>query len=157
MFRREYQKKSRDNARTPVQWDSSKNAGFTSAEKPWMTVNPNYAVINAAAQVDDPNSVFNCWRSVLDARKKYKDILVYGRFDLVDEKNEKIFAYSRTSPEGRVLVVCNFSAEKIEWAGITAAVQEVVATTTGRSRQSFQRLNVLQLEPFEAIALLVTE
>lgn len=157
MFRREYQKKSRDNARTPVQWDSSQHAGFTSAEKPWMAVNPNYTDINAAAQLDDPNSVFNCWRSVLETRKKYKDIVVYGRFDLVDEKNDKIFAYSRTSPEGRVLVVCNFSAENIEWVGISTTVQEVIATTTGRSQEGLRTAEGLQLEPFEAIAMLVTE
>ncbi|OKP13955.1 Alpha-glucosidase [Penicillium subrubescens] len=156
MFRREYQKKSRDNARTPVQWDSSKHAGFTSAEKPWMAVNPNYTIINAAAQLEDPNSVFNCWRSVLEARKRYKDIVVYGRFDLVDENNDKIFAYSRTAPQGRVLVVCNFSTEKVEWVGVPATVQEVILTTTGRSREGLQGPEV-QLEPFEAIALLVTE
>lgn len=155
-FRREYQKKSRDNARTPVQWDSSKHAGFTSAEKPWMAVNPNYTIINAAAQLEDPNSVFNCWRSVLEERKRHKDIVVYGRFDLVDESNEKIFAYSRTAPQGRVLVVCNFSTEKVEWVGIPATVQEVILTTTGRSQEGLQGPGV-QLEPFEAIALLVTE
>ncbi|CEJ59613.1 hypothetical protein PMG11_08230 [Penicillium brasilianum] len=156
MFRQEYQKKSRDNARTPVQWDSSKHAGFTSAEKPWMAVNPNYSIINAAAQLDDPSSVFNCWRSVLETRKRYKDIVVYGRFDLVDENNDKIFAYSRTAPEGRVLVVCNFSAETAKWVGVPASVQEVIMTTTGRSREALQGAQV-QLEPFEAIAMLVTE
>ncbi|GLI81055.1 hypothetical protein PoHVEF18_009424 [Penicillium ochrochloron] len=155
-FRREYQKKSRDNARTPVQWDSNKHAGFTSAEKPWMAVNPNYTIINAAAQLEDPNSVFNCWRSVLEERKRHKDIVVYGRFDLVDESNEKIFAYSRTAPQGRVLVVCNFSTEKVEWVGIPVTVQEVILTTTGRSQEGLQGPEV-QLEPFEAFALLVTE
>jgi glycosidase len=139
-----------------VQWDSSKNAGFTSAEKPWMAVNPNYTIINAAAQLDDPNSVFNCWRSVLEARKQYKDMVVYGRFDLVDEKNDKIFAYSRTAPDGRVLVICNFSSEKVEWVGILATVQDVIVTTTGRSRESLQGA-AIQLEPFEGLALLVNE
>lgn len=122
-----------------------------------MAVNPNYTVINAAAQFDDPNSVFNCWRSILDARKRYKDIVVYGRFDLVDEKNDKIFAYSRASPEGRVLVVCNFTAEKVEWVGIPASIQEVIATTTGRTREGVQGVEAIQLEPYEAIALLVAE
>jgi glycosidase len=139
-----------------MQWDSSKHAGFTSAEKPWMTVNPGYTVVNAAAQLDDPNSVFSCRQAVLEARKRYKDIVVYGRFDLVDENNDKIFAYSRTSPDGRVLAVCNFSAETVEWVSISATVQEVIVTTTGRPREGLQR-GEIQLEPFEAIALLVTE
>jgi glycosidase len=121
-----------------------------------MAVNPNYSIINAAAQLEDPSSVFNCWRSVLETRKRYKDIVVYGRFDLVDENNDKIFAYLRTAPEGRVLVVCNFSAENVSWVGGPASVQEVIMTTTGRSREGLQGAQV-QLEPFEAIAMLVTE
>ncbi|KAJ5493512.1 Alpha-glucosidase [Penicillium diatomitis] len=154
MFLREYQKKSRDNARTPVQWDSSKNSGFTSADKPWMSVNPNYTVINAAAQLDDPNSVFNCWRTVLDMRKQYKDIVVYGRFDLVDQENDNVFAYTRNSPQGQVLVVCNFSPEHIDWTGLPSGAKEILVTTTGRSLSSVSS-DALSLEPFEAISLLV--
>lgn len=155
VYRKEYQKKSRDNARTPVQWDDGKNAGFTSAEKPWMAVNPNYSVINAAAQLDKPSSVFNCWKTVLEARKKYKDIIVYGRFDLVDENNEKIFAYTQTSPEGKILVACNFSTDTVEWQGYFRSVQEVIVSTTGQTLQCLEGGRIV-LEPYEAIGILVS-
>ncbi|CAI6342227.1 unnamed protein product [Periconia digitata] len=121
--RKVMQRKARDNARTPIQWDSTApNAGFTSpSSTPWMRVNDDYPTVNVAAQFADPNpstSVFAFWKRGLDNRKKHKDVFVYGDFGLVDEANEKVVAYKRWSEDTEVLVVLNFSGEEVQWSGI---------------------------------------
>ncbi|KAL1851399.1 hypothetical protein VTK73DRAFT_9428 [Phialemonium thermophilum] len=156
-LRRQYQKKSRDNARTPMQWDASRHAGFTDGDRPWMAVNPNFAAVNAARQLPDPTSVFHCWRSVLATRKKHKDIFVYGDFHLVDEPHEKVFAYSRAAADGGqvAVVVCNFSADVVDWDGLKEeAIGDVLLTTEGRTLEHFQH-GKITLQPYEAAALLL--
>ena len=156
LFRQEYQKKSRDNARTPMQWDDSAHGGFTESDCPWMMANPNYPAINVAAQLQDFDSVFHCWRSVLEMRKRYRDIIIYGTFDLVDEANEKVFAYTRTSPDGKILVVCSFSTESLWWLGMTENVLAILVTTMKRTVESLKGEKI-QLSPFEALAVLLDE
>ncbi|CAM4015009.1 alpha-glucosidase [Mesobacillus zeae] len=99
--------KGRDNARTPVQWDSSENAGFTKGT-PWLKVNPNYKEINAVAALADHDSIFYYYQKLIKLRKEH-DIIVYGTYDLILEENEKIYAYTRTLGEEMLLVVCNFT------------------------------------------------
>jgi glycosidase len=157
--RKEYQKKSRDNARTPMQWTSdSKSGGFSpSSNLPWMSVNPNTKAINAEAQTNDPSSPFSYWRSVLAARKQYKDILVYGDFEMVDEANEKVLAYIRRAEIGSaILVVCNFSAEAIEWTldGAVGNVKNVVLGNVEKIPESFGD-GKFALSPYEAFAVLL--
>ncbi len=98
--------KSRDNARTPVQWDDSWQAGFT-AGTPWIAVNPNYKEINAKAETADPNSVFHYYKKLIELRKK-NPIMVYGKYDLMLEDSEELFVYTRTLDEEKLLVVCSF-------------------------------------------------
>ncbi len=98
--------KSRDNARTPMQWDGGKYAGFSERE-PWIRVNPNYREINSEAQVGVAGSVFEYYRKLVKMRKEYP-VLTDGRFRLLLEKDEQIFAYVRENEESRILVVCNF-------------------------------------------------
>ena len=98
--------KSRDNARTPMQWDDTKNAGF-SAGTPWIRVNDNYKEINAKSQVDDPDSVFACYRKLITLRKEYP-VFVDGQFHLLLEGDDNIFAYERSNGEQKLIVVCNF-------------------------------------------------
>lgn len=98
--------KGRDNARTPMQWDDSEHAGFTSAT-PWIRVNDNYKEINAKSQIDDPDSIFNCYKKLIQLRKEY-EVLVDGEFTLLLEDDEQIFAYQRVSAKQKLLVVCNF-------------------------------------------------
>ena len=88
--------KARDNARTPMQWDDSPNAGFTSGT-PWIMVNPNYPTLNAAAQEADPDSVLQYFRRLIRLRResRWKDAVVYNRFTLLDPEDEHIFAYLR--------------------------------------------------------------
>ncbi|KAJ9644525.1 hypothetical protein H2199_003488 [Coniosporium tulheliwenetii] len=118
--------KARDHARTPMQWDASLNSGFCPPDiKPWMRVNDDYKTVNAAAQMSDskeaqaPNSdqltVRQFWQRGLDHRKQHKDVFVYGDFALVDEENDKIFAYRRFTDGENWIVVLNFSGESVEW------------------------------------------
>ena len=103
--------KSRDNARTPVQWDDSWQAGFT-AGTPWIAVNPNYKEINAKAETADPNSVFHYYKKLIELRKK-NPIMVYGKYDLMLEDSEELFVYTRTLDEEKLLVVCSFCDHEI--------------------------------------------
>jgi glycosidase len=103
----EYQRKSRDNSRTPFQWDGSPHAGFTgSGCTPWMRVNDNYTHWNAAAQAN-PGSVLSYWRRVLALRKEERDVFIYGDFNLVVPEHEDVFAYSRSFGSRMAVVVCN--------------------------------------------------
>lgn len=103
--------KGRDNARTPMQWDDSANAGFTTGT-PWIKVNDNYDKINAKSQVDDPDSIFSCYKKLVQLRKDYP-VFVNGKFTLLLEDDENIFAYSRKNEEKTMIVVCNFFDKEI--------------------------------------------
>lgn len=104
--------KSRDNARTPMQWSEAPNAGFT-AGTPWMKCNPNYAVINAEEELSNSDSVFHYYRKLVALRKELP-VLQEGRFELLLAEDENIFAYTRTDGDARLLVVCSFSGEPCE-------------------------------------------
>lgn len=104
--------KGRDNARTPMQWDDTENAGFTNGT-PWIKVNSNYKEINAKNQVDDPDSIFNCYKKLIQLRKQYS-VLVDGSFTLLLEEDENIFAYQRKNLKQTLLVICNFFDKTIE-------------------------------------------
>ncbi|PIB27158.1 oligo-1,6-glucosidase [Maribacter sp. 4U21] len=102
---------SRDNARTPMQWDTSKNAGF-SEEKPWIKVNDNYADgINVASQENDRGSVLNYFRKMVQIRKDHL-ALIYGSYELLLPDNERVYAYTRTLEENKYLILLSFSRER---------------------------------------------
>ncbi len=98
----------RDNGRTPFQWDTTENAGFTNG-KPWIQTNPNYTVINAAAQERYPNSCLNYFRKLVQLRKQ-NEILVYGKYTLLDKYNPVVYAYTREWGGEKCLVLLNFSS-----------------------------------------------
>ena len=102
--------KGRDNARTPMQWDASENAGFTEA-KPWIPVNPNYREINAASQIRNPSSVFSFYQNLISLRKTWP-VFVDGDFSLLFPEDPQIFAYTRDDGDTRLLVCANFTGEK---------------------------------------------
>ena len=104
--------RSRDNARTPMQWSGAENAGFTTGT-PWLKVNPNYQTINADNQLSDPNSVFSYYQRLIRLRKGHP-VFREGTFQLVLADHEDIFAYTRTTAAARLLVVCNFRGADIE-------------------------------------------
>jgi oligo-1,6-glucosidase len=107
-------KTSRDNSRTPMQWDSSKNGGFTTAAKPWLAVNPNSKQINAASEASDPNSVYLYFSKLIKFREK-TPALIYGDYLDLDPQNEKVFAYTRTLGSETYLVLLNFSKNELTY------------------------------------------
>ena len=105
------QKVSRDNARTPMQWDASENAGFTEGT-PWIEVNRNYREINAECELADPESVFRYYKRLIELRHKM-EIIVYGSFEMLMKESEQVFAYER-SLDGQILYVfCNFTENSV--------------------------------------------
>ena len=105
--------KSRDNARTPMQWDDSPNAGFTEGE-PWIMVNPNYGEINAADQIGREDSVFSFYKELVKLRKE-KPVIVNGEYRLLDPESEDVFVYERSFHEEHLLVVCSFAEKELLW------------------------------------------
>lgn len=119
-----------------------------------MRVHDNYKNVNAASQVNDPTSVFHMYQLALEKRKEHKDILVYGDFELVDEANDKIFAYKRFASNGEAaLVVCNFSKESVMWT-IPFRAKAVLVTSTGKTLDDMSA-GEMRLGAYEAIALLI--
>lgn len=105
--------KGRDNARTPMQWSSEANAGFTTGI-PWLPVNPNYTAINAEAALADPDSVFWHYKKLIALRKEYP-VFVEGDFTLLEEEHPNLFVYQRGTGEEQILVVCNFGGGETRW------------------------------------------
>lgn len=105
---------SRDNARTPMQWDASPNAGFTTGH-PWLPVNPNYRTINAEAEVMDPDSVFSFYKKLISYRKQ-SDLVVHGSFTMLEEDNPSLFVYKRELGDQKMLVICNFTDQSVEYS-----------------------------------------
>ena len=135
--------KSRDNARTPMQWSDGEQAGFTTG-KPWMRINPNYKEINAQAQVEDKNSIFHCYKTLVEFRKKYP-VFVDGSFEMLLEKDENIFAYTRDNADAQLLVVCNFYGKTIAFPNeIQKDVMELLLCNYGDIS------NPSKLRPYEA-------
>lgn len=105
--------KGRDNARTPMQWDDTSNAGFTTGT-PWLPVNPNYTTVNAGAELTDPDSVFAYYQKLIALRKQYP-VFVDGDFTLREEKHPCLFVYERALGKEQLLVVCNFGDKSTPW------------------------------------------
>ena len=143
---------SRDNGRTPFQWDSTINAGFTIG-KPWLKVNPNYITLNAAAQQSDSNSCLNYFRKLVALRKK-TPALIYGAYRLYDADNPRIFCYTRTFDKEKYFVVLNFSNEVIDYV-IPDELKNI--TSTVLSNYSTVNINTgsktIHLQPWQSVIL----
>lgn len=140
--------KSRDNARTPMQWDASENAGFTTGT-PWIAVNPNYKKINVEDQLKREDSVFNYYKKLIRLRKE-NEIIVYGNYELLLPEDENIFAYVRSLDGKKLLTVCNFSKseQKFDFQGYENA--EVLISNYNRDAGEDGIL-----KPYEATVLLL--
>lgn len=103
----------RDNSRTPMQWDASPYARFSTHE-PWLKVNPNYEMINVESQQHDPHSVLNFYRQMIHLRKR-EPALIYGRYETVLDDHEQIYAYRRVLGDEQLVVLCNFSGKAAEY------------------------------------------
>ncbi|QTF06977.1 alpha-glucosidase [Brenneria izadpanahii] len=104
---------SRDNARTPMQWSTATNGGFTTGT-PWLAVNPNYSQINADSQINAQDSVYSYHRELIALRRQ-TPALIYGEYNDLDPQHNKIFAYTRTLGDQQYLVVINFTHDNVEW------------------------------------------
>ena len=140
--------RSRDNARTPMQWDDSKQAGFTDGE-PWIKVNQNYKKINAAQQLEDPDSVFHYYQKLISLRKE-KEIIVYGEFEPLYREDEQIFAYTRKGDQEKLLTVCNFSDKNAE-VEVPEEFKGAECLITNLGRKEFD--GKIILNPYEAFVL----
>ena len=109
----ELRRKSRDNARTPMQWNTQPQAGFTTG-KPWLKVNPNYPHINVEQALADPNSVFYYYQKLIQLRKTIPAV-IYGRYDLILPEHEQIYAFTRTLEKIKLVVILNFSGQTPEF------------------------------------------
>lgn len=148
--------KSRDNARTPMQWDETDEAGFTTGV-PWMPVNPNYKRINAAAQIGDEDSIYNYYRKLISLRKEYP-IIVNGDFELVGENNADVFAYLRHWKDQILWVACNFTdrMQKIVSPSSNHAEYrkwDVICDNYSPSGDPLEK-GQIELRPYEAVVLL---
>ena len=143
--------KSRDNARTPMQWSGEENAGFTTG-KPWIRVNPNYTDINAESEKKDPDSVYHFYRKLIRMRKEYP-VFVDGKFELLLPEDEQVFAYLRTDSDTQMLVCANFTGEPAE-CQISGEWKEAQILLHNYADDVPECGESLQLKPYEAFILL---
>ena len=145
------EKMSRDNARTPVQWNGEEHAGFTTGT-PWLKVNPNYKKINVADQEKDENSVLHYYRKLVAARKSdaYREVFTYGEFVPVYEDSDSVMAYYRVLGEKRILVAANFGKERVE-IPLEYPVKQIVLSN--KAGVSSIKENLLTLQSCEVIVL----
>ena len=136
----------RDNARTPMQWDASENGGFTSGT-PWLQVNKNYKTINAAAQVNDPDSVFAYYKKLI-ALRHTNEVMVNGVYDVLIPDHPQIYAYTRTLGDKQLLVLCNDSDTNV---AIPAELQEKIHAAKNILIQNYKDTDESTLRPYEAV------
>ncbi|NEW09510.1 alpha-glucosidase [Paenibacillus sp. SYP-B3998] len=141
--------KGRDNARTPMQWDSSLHGGFTQGN-PWLAVNPNYPEINAAQALADPNSIFHYYKKLIQLRKQHP-ILVYGDYAPLLESNERIYAYNRTLGNEQLLIVLNFFESEVDFElPSDVSIDKHTLLISNYDIPEDERINRFTLRPYEA-------
>ena len=138
-------RRGRDNARTPMQWTSGKNAGFTEGN-PWLPVNENHRFINAEAALADPDSIFHYYRRLIDLRKTYQ-VFRKGKFRLLLPSDRHIFAYLRKTEAQTLLVICNFSAD-------IQSLEEIAVPETAQCLLRNYPDRAAVLRPYEAMVYL---
>ena len=155
-------KRSRDNARTPMQWDDSTYAGFTAADapkEPWISVNPNHTTVNAQAQQDDPDSVFSFFKQLIALRHD-DPVVSAGDWHLLDESDPQVYACTRSLGDERLLVAVNLSGKDARIPDDTAAALAAAANqspdivlTSYDPQHSADSLAARTLSPWEAVTV----
>ena len=138
-------RRSRDNARTPMQWSKAPNAGFSKGT-PWLAVNPNYSQVNVESEETEEQSVLHFYRDMIRLRRtsEYRDTLVYGRFEGIRTENTEDFVYRRTGEEREVIVAINYSKEPRSWC-VEREGYEVLLNNYDRLEE--------QMQPYQAVVL----
>lgn len=139
---------ARDNSRTPMQWDASPHAGFSTVT-PWLKINPNYIRINAARQKDERDSVLNYHRRLI-ALRKAQPVLIQGRYSLLLEDDPQIYAYVRSFEGQRIVVICNLSDQAAQFRHRRFRVAHAGLLLANHAVEPHDPVNVLTLKPFEA-------
>lgn len=146
------QARGRDNARTPMQWDDTEYAGFSTV-KPWINVNKNYKIINAKEQLKRDDSVFRYYQKLIQLRKEY-DIISYGNYTLIEENHTQIFAYKREYKNNKLLVILNFTDKDAQMLTPDEFMgNHVKYLISNYDRQVIQKNAVLL--PYEAMVLYI--
>ena len=141
--------RSRDHARTPMQWNDTEYAGFTTGE-PWIKVNPNYTDINVEAALKNNNSIFYYYQDLIKLRKEHP-IFVYGDYELLLEDDQEIYAYTRTLDEEQLLVILNFSADQPQFnlpAKVKFNQKQLLISNYKVNKQ--EKIDQIKLQPYEA-------
>lgn len=142
--------RGRDTSRTPMQWDGSRNAGFT-AGTPWIKVNPNYTQINAEAEMADRDSVFHYYKKLISLRKREK-VIVYGSYRLLEPDSESLYVYTRTLGDEKLLVICNFTENETAYEMPEEFAGGMVLIGNCR-REGLEK--EISLAPYEALVIKV--
>lgn len=141
----------RDNARTPMQWDSSENAGFSDV-KPWMKVNPRYKEINVEDALKDENSIFYYYKKLIEFRHN-DDVITNAGFELIDRENEAVFAYERKFEEKSIIVIANFYEDEVEFKlDDKYSMDDYNEYISNYNTHSIEG-NTIKLKPFESIVI----
>jgi alpha-glucosidase len=138
---------SRDNSRTPMQWNSEKNAGFTSGT-PWMKLNPNYTEINVEKQVKDKKSILNFYKKMI-ALKKENEIFTYGIYDLIQEEDKQIYAYTRTIGNEKAVVITNLSKKDADFESVFT-LNSTDLLLANKEVEDHEDVAGFTLQPYEA-------
>ncbi len=141
-------KRSRDNARTPVQWSNTKNAGFTTADKPWFYINENYWQINVEDQEKDKNSLLNFYRRLIRFRKQFK-VVRDGIYKEYYEESNKIYCYERVLGNERLLVICSFTDKPVEFTAPQGYNLEEGKLMLANYDKNMRKHNTFKTRPYE--------
>ncbi|WP_437790550.1 glycoside hydrolase family 13 protein [Macrococcoides caseolyticum] len=141
------QSNSRDNSRTPMQWDASENAGFTNGT-PWLKVNPNYKAINVEKELNDENSILNFYKKMIKFKKSH-EIATYGDFKLIYPEDKNVFAYARTLNDELFYVIGNLTSNNVKVSDSQIEFDSSDIVLNNYDIESHRRQKTLDLKPFE--------
>ena len=141
--------KSRDNSRTPMQWDSTENAGFTTG-KPWIGIPGNYKEINVKQALEDKNSVFYHYKKLIELRKN-EDLFVIGKYEDIDLENKSVYAYKRVGENGELIVISNFYENEVKFDISGLEIEKCKILLSNYKENPKVEGHEIVLKPYESI------
>lgn len=155
------QKRGRDNSRTPMQWNSDKNGGFTTSDQTWLGVNPNYSTINVEQQKTDTDSIYHFYKQMIALRKEH-NIFTSGVFDLLLPDHSSLFVYTRTLGDEKAVIMCNFSEYEHVFSYVSTLQEDAQFTNSRLVLQNYEVSDVhlqneILLKPFETRVYILTK